>query len=545
MTELTVGIDFGTTNCAVVLYEGIQAREPRIFDIDKVAPFNLLRSVVGYRKDELHPAVGETVRQNLSYYDDVIESVKLRMNEGNKKTYTLATGEKKSPIEVAAEIFKYMKSRIEEDFAGEAHIQKVAITVPAIFDVATRQNILEAARLGGFEVSNAKESLIDEPTAASESFDTFGELKDGNRYLIFDFGAGTLDLSYFEKKTVKFEQIATGGKQIGGNDFDKALNAWVIEKCRRDLKLDLNDEGEGVKFFGDQTSYELTLFEIRDRCRIAKEELSSLDSKAIAMRLLPGKSIDYRITRAEFENLVADKIRVVRHECENLQREVERKVGRAVPERIYLVGGASLMPFVSRTIQEVFGRKPWRGIGDLQGPKFCVAAGAARFAKIGVAPSLVRYDDSAKIVVERLKDRTIAEIFLSYAREDESKVEKIYQKLLADGFKPWMDAKDLLPGERWKVRIRDAIRRSNFFLAILTTNSIKRTGFFEKEVDEALDIWLEKSENDIYLIPVRVDDCELPERLHEFHCADLFKEHGWTQLIKALKVMTERQQKAS
>jgi hypothetical protein len=128
-----------------------------------------------------------------------------------------------------------------------------------------------------------------------------------------------------------------------------------------------------------------------------------------------------------------------------------------------------------------------------------------------------------------------AQIFLSYDREDEEEVEKLYQKLSDAGFKPWMDKKDLLPGERWKSCIQKAIRRSDFFLACLSVHSVSKRGYLQKEIKDALNIWQEKLEDDIYLIPARLKDCEVPERLCDFQWVDLFEEDGWTRLVKAIQ----------
>jgi tetratricopeptide (TPR) repeat protein len=136
--------------------------------------------------------------------------------------------------------------------------------------------------------------------------------------------------------------------------------------------------------------------------------------------------------------------------------------------------------------------------------------------------------------------KATAWIFLSYAREDEEKVEKLYQKLSDAGFKPWMDTKDILPGERWVSSIRRAIRRSDFFLACLSANSVNKGVWIQREIRDALAIWQEKLEDDIYLLPVRLEDCEAPESLRGFQWVDLFEEDGWTRLLAALKVGLER-----
>jgi hypothetical protein len=136
--------------------------------------------------------------------------------------------------------------------------------------------------------------------------------------------------------------------------------------------------------------------------------------------------------------------------------------------------------------------------------------------------------------------KVTVQIFLSYAREDEEEVESLYQKLSNAGFKPWMDKKDILPGERWESSIRKAIRRSDFFLTCLSANSVNKRGWIQREIKNALDIWQDKLDSDIYLIPVRLEDCKVPESLGDFQWVDLFEEDGWTRLVKAIRVGMER-----
>jgi len=138
--------------------------------------------------------------------------------------------------------------------------------------------------------------------------------------------------------------------------------------------------------------------------------------------------------------------------------------------------------------------------------------------------------------------KATTQIFLSYAREDEEKVKNLHQQLSDARFKPWMDKKDILPGEIWQSCIQKAIQRSDFFLACLSAKSVKKRGFLQKEIEDALNIWLEKLEDDIYLIPVRLEDCEVPERLRKFQWVNLFEEDGWMRLVQAIQVGMERRE---
>jgi hypothetical protein len=126
------------------------------------------------------------------------------------------------------------------------------------------------------------------------------------------------------------------------------------------------------------------------------------------------------------------------------------------------------------------------------------------------------------------------QIFISYAKEDKNKAEDIYNKLLKLNFKPWLDTNDILPGERWADSIQRAIRKSDFFLALFSNNSIEKRGFLQREFKQALDIWQEKLEDDIYFIPVRLEDCEVPIRFRDFQSVDLFSDGDLSKLVKAI-----------
>jgi hypothetical protein len=132
------------------------------------------------------------------------------------------------------------------------------------------------------------------------------------------------------------------------------------------------------------------------------------------------------------------------------------------------------------------------------------------------------------------------QIFLSYAREDFERVSEFYDRLYYAGFKPWMDKKDILPGERWEHSLWKALHDSDFILVCLSKNSVNKRGFLQRELREALDKWKEKLEDDIYLIPIRFEDCEVPESLREFEWVNLYENNGWMLLLKAIYKGIER-----
>jgi len=135
---------------------------------------------------------------------------------------------------------------------------------------------------------------------------------------------------------------------------------------------------------------------------------------------------------------------------------------------------------------------------------------------------------------------TAPRIFLSYAREDADKVKSLYQRLSNTGFTPWIDTEDILPGERWEISIQRAIRQADFFLVCLSENAVNKRGMLQKEIKAALEIWQEKLEHDIYLIPVRLEDCHVPEALRDFQWVNLFETDGWSRLETAIQVGIER-----
>jgi hypothetical protein len=131
-------------------------------------------------------------------------------------------------------------------------------------------------------------------------------------------------------------------------------------------------------------------------------------------------------------------------------------------------------------------------------------------------------------------------IFLSYGRHDGDKVIPVYDRLVAEGFTPWMDVKNILPGHHREDAIERAMRNADFVLVCLSAGSVNRRGSFQKEITIALDILKGKLEEDIYLIPIRLEECEIPEVLSKFQYADLFVDDGWSRLIKAVQFGLER-----
>jgi hypothetical protein len=125
-------------------------------------------------------------------------------------------------------------------------------------------------------------------------------------------------------------------------------------------------------------------------------------------------------------------------------------------------------------------------------------------------------------------------LFLSYAREDHESVAKLYRKLQASGYRPWMDTEDIPPGADWEQEITAAIRNSDYFLACLSSQSIEQKTILKREIQTALDIWRLKSRSDIYLIPVRIEKGDIPPSLAKLQWVDLYELDGWDKLLRAL-----------
>jgi hypothetical protein len=125
--------------------------------------------------------------------------------------------------------------------------------------------------------------------------------------------------------------------------------------------------------------------------------------------------------------------------------------------------------------------------------------------------------------------------FLCHSSGDKERVRALYRKLSADNIKCWFDEEDLLAGQDWEFEITRAIRQSKFVLACVSRASVTKTGYVQKELKKALDVADEQPEGVAYLVPVRLEECDIPERLKRWHWVDLFEEGGYEQLLRGLR----------
>ena len=130
----------------------------------------------------------------------------------------------------------------------------------------------------------------------------------------------------------------------------------------------------------------------------------------------------------------------------------------------------------------------------------------------------------------------MAKIFLCHAHEDKPKVREVYRRLQEEGFQPWLDEEDILPGQLWDEEIRLALRYSDFILIFFSRNSVSKRGYVQREMKLALDAWSEITEGQIYTIPVRLDECEVPVQFQRFQWVELFDERGFDRLVRAIRL---------
>ena len=133
------------------------------------------------------------------------------------------------------------------------------------------------------------------------------------------------------------------------------------------------------------------------------------------------------------------------------------------------------------------------------------------------------------------------QVFICHSSSDKPKAYSLYQRLRQDGFDPWLDAEDLIPGQDWQIEIPKAVENSQVVLVCLSPTAITTEGYVQREIKFALDVADEKPEGTIYLISVKLEPCEVPMRLSRWQWVDLYEEGGYERLIKALRLRAESQ----
>lgn len=367
-----LGIDLGTTNSAMAIIEGGQAKILENIEGNRTTPSIVAISKSGER------LVGQTAKRqavtnpsNTIYsvkrligrkFDDIeiqkdlklvpyemIKSaggVKVKMND---KEYT--------PQEISAMILAKMKADAEAKI-GEK-ITEAVITVPAYFDDAQRQATKDAGRIAGLDVKR----IINEPTAAALAYGF--DKKKGQQVVVYDLGGGTFDVSILDISADTVEVKATNGDtHLGGEDFDQRIINWIISEFKRDQGIDLSQDT-------------LSLQRIKESAEKAKIELSTTMETEINQPFITTdangpKHLVMKMTRSKLEELVSDLVDQTMEPCRRALNDAGLKVEDI--EEIVLVGGMTRMPLVQKKVKEFFqGKEPNLEVN----PDEVVAVGAA------------------------------------------------------------------------------------------------------------------------------------------------------------------------
>jgi hypothetical protein len=150
---------------------------------------------------------------------------------------------------------------------------------------------------------------------------------------------------------------------------------------------------------------------------------------------------------------------------------------------------------------------------------------------LGAAPQMV-----TTRTLSRLASLPRSRVFLCHSSADKPAVRGLYHRLRSDGLRPWFDEQDLVPGEEWDRAIRRAVRGADCVVVCLSRTSTTRAGYVHKEIKEALDVADEQPEGTIFVIPARLEECEVPDRLRHLHWVDLFSTIGYQRLLAAVGV---------
>jgi molecular chaperone DnaK len=357
-----VGIDLGTTNSLVATVDsGIpfviaDANGQRLTPSVVYFPAANAEPIVGHEANRvrvLKPAetvysVKRFMGRRGAEISDEDKSVTFPVNAENSGAVTIPIhGKNYSPEEISAEVLKKLK-RDAENYFGEP-ITRAVITVPAYFNDAQRNATKRAGELAGFTV----ERIVNEPTAAALAYG-LDKLKEKSKIAVYDLGGGTFDLSILELNEGVFQVLATNGNtRLGGDDLDKKIVDFLVEKINRSKQREQSSETENSVPFVSYCSNSI-LSRIREAAEIAKIKLSTEAEVEIALPFLtPDFSFSCKLTRAELENLTRDIISRTRQHC--LRALADAKLEAKDLDQIILVGGQTRMPLVRKFVGELFG----------------------------------------------------------------------------------------------------------------------------------------------------------------------------------------------
>ncbi len=343
----TIGIDLGTTNSCVSVYEGGEAKVIANPEGERTTP-----SVVAFKNGEI--IVGGAAKRQTVVNPDTISSVKRLM--GTKKTVK-ANGKEYTPEEVSAMILGDLK-KTAEAYLGET-VTKAVITVPAYFNDAQRQATKNAGKIAGLEV----ERIINEPTAAALAYG-LDKQEQSQTVLVYDLGGGTFDVSILELGDGVFEVKSTSGNNhLGGDDFDQRIVDYLVKEIKKEHNVDLSND-------------KMAMQRIKDAAEKAKKDLSGVSTTQISLPFLTQSAdgvvnFESTLTRAKFEELVHDLLDSTLEPVRKALKDA--KLSAKEIDKVLLVGGSTRIPKVQEIVKNELGKEPSKGVN----PDEVVAMGAA------------------------------------------------------------------------------------------------------------------------------------------------------------------------
>ena len=326
-----IGIDLGTTNSAVAVLEGNEAKIIANPEGNRTTP-----SVVAFKNGEIQ--VGEVAKRQAVTNPNTISSIKRHMGEAGYKVEI--EGKSYTPQEISAMILQYLKGYAEE-YLGEK-VEKAVITVPAYFNDAQRQATKDAGRIAGLEV----ERIVNEPTAAALAYG-LDKVDHEEKILVFDLGGGTFDVSILELGDGVFDVLSTAGdNHLGGDDFDQKIIDFLVEEFQRDNGIDLSSD-------------KMAMQRLKDAAEKAKKDLSGVSQTQISLPFISSGAagplhLEVTLTRAKFDQLTQD---LVERTKEPVRRALsDAGLSASDIDQVLLVGGSTRIPAVVEAVRKETGK---------------------------------------------------------------------------------------------------------------------------------------------------------------------------------------------
>ena len=342
-----IGIDLGTTNSCVSVYEGGEAKV-----ITNPEGMRTTPSVVAFKNGEI--IVGQKAKNQMVTNKDTISSIKRKMGTSEKVS---ANGKEYTPEEISAMILGDLK-KTAEAYLGET-VTKAVITVPAYFNDSQRQATKNAGKIAGLEV----ERIINEPTAAALAYGLDKQEKT-QTILVYDLGGGTFDVSILELGDGVFEVKSTSGNNhLGGDDFDERVMEWMTDEFKKESGVDL-------------TKDKMAMQRVKDAAEKAKKDLSGMSSTEISLPFISqGEDgpihLNMSLTKAKFEDLIRDLVESTTEPVRKAMKDA--KLTAKDIDKVLLVGGSTRIPCVQELVKKELGKEPSKEVN----PDEVVAMGAA------------------------------------------------------------------------------------------------------------------------------------------------------------------------